>query len=156
MTPSVTRRAATADDDAFLFELFKAVRLPEFAQAPLDQAQLDLLIGIQFTGQQQSYAAQYPGGHDIVLLEGKPIGRIWLYRAAAEHHLVDISMLPEFRNRGIGAALVAEVIATARTAGVRLTCSVAVTNAGSLRFHQRLGFQIVGQDEVYYDLAVER
>jgi ribosomal protein S18 acetylase RimI-like enzyme len=68
---------------------------------------------------------------------------------------VDISLLPEFQNRGIGAALIAEAIAAARAAGVRLSCSVAVTNRGSLRFHQRLGFQVVGRDEVYYDLAVE-
>jgi len=25
-------------------------------------------------------------------------------------------------------------------------------NQGSLRFHQRLGFAVTGQDEVYYDL----
>ena len=63
--------------------------------------------------------------------------------------------MPEFRNRGIGAALVTEAIAAARAAGVRLRCSVAATNPGSLRFHQRLGFQIVGQDDLYYDLALE-
>lgn len=155
MTPSVTTRAATPNDDAFLFELFKAVRAPEFAQAPLEPAQLEMLLSIQFAGQKQSYGAQYAGGHEIILLDGKPIGRIWLHRGRSEHLLVDISLLPEFQNRGIGAALVAEAIAAARAAGVRLSCSVAVTNPGSLRFHQRLGFRIVGQDEVYYDLAVE-
>jgi ribosomal protein S18 acetylase RimI-like enzyme len=68
---------------------------------------------------------------------------------------VDISLMPEFRNRGIGASLLREAIAAARAAGVRLCCSVGVTNPGSLRFHQRLGFQIAGQDEIYYDLAIE-
>ena len=155
MIPSVTTRAATADDDAFLFELFKAVRAPEFAHVPLAPAQLDMLLSIQFAGQKQSYGAQYPGGNHIILMHGQPIGRIWLYCAPSEHHLVDISLVPEFRNRGIGAALIGEAIAAARAAGVRLTCSVAVTNGGSLRFHQRLGFRICGQDEVYYDLAVE-
>jgi len=114
-----------------------------------------MLLRIQFTGQQQSYGAQYPGGNRIVLLNDQPIGRIWLHRGPAAHHLVDISLLPEFRNRGIGAALVNEAIARARAARVRLCCNVAVMNPASLRFHQRLGFQIVAQDEVYYDLAVE-
>ena len=63
--------------------------------------------------------------------------------------------MAEFRNCGIGAALLKDAIGAARAAGVRLCCSVAATNHGSLRFHQRLGFQITGQDEVYYDLAVE-
>jgi ribosomal protein S18 acetylase RimI-like enzyme len=155
MTPHVTTRAATEQDDAFLFALFKDVRSAEFAQAPLAPAQLDMLINIQYAGQKQSYGAQYPGGNDIVLLDGQPIGRMWLYQGPSEHHLVDISLTAEFRNRGIGAALLTEAIAAARAAGVRLCCSVAATNYGSLRFHQRLGFQIVGQDEVYYDLAVE-
>jgi ribosomal protein S18 acetylase RimI-like enzyme len=155
MTPEVTRRAATEQDDAFLFALFRDVRSPEFAQARLAPAQLDFLMSIQYAGQKQTYGAQYPAGNEIVLLDGKPIGRIWLYQGAEEHHLVDISLMTEFRNRGIGSALLAEAIAAARTAGERLCCSVAATNEGSLRFHQRLGFQIAGRDEVYYDLALE-
>jgi ribosomal protein S18 acetylase RimI-like enzyme len=155
MTPSIATRAATADDDAFLFELFKAVRSPEFAQTPLAPAQIEMLLKFQYAGQKQSYSAQYPGGNHMVLMQAKPIGRIWLHCGATEHRLVDIALLPEFRNRGIGAALVAEAVAAARAAGVRLSCSVALTNHGSLRFHQRLGFRITGQDEVFYSLAVE-
>ncbi len=156
MTASaVTTRAATEQDDAFLFALFRSVRAPEFAHLPLPAAQLDHLLGIQYAGQKQSYGAQYPGGHHLVLFDGKPIGRIWLYQGELEHQLVDISLLPEFRNRGIGAGLVTQAIAGARAAGVPLRCSVAAANSGSLRFHQRLGFQIAGRDEVYYDLAVE-
>jgi ribosomal protein S18 acetylase RimI-like enzyme len=155
LTPSVTTRAATEEDDAFLFALFKAVRSLEFAYAPLAPAQLDLLMNIQYTGQKQTYGAQYPDGDHIILVDGLPVGRIWLFRGEAEYQLVDISLMPEFRNRGIGGVLVTDAIAAARAAGVRLCCSVAVTNASSLRFHQRLGFQIAGQDEIYYELAIE-
>ena len=154
MTRSITTRTATEHDDAFLFALFKAVRSGEFAHAALEPAQLDLLIGIQYAGQKQSYGTQYPGGNSIVLLDGEPVGRIWLFRGPAEHHLVDVALMPEFQNRGIGSILIAEAIAAARSAGVRLCCSIALTNGASLRFHQRLGFQVVGHDEIYYDLAV--
>ena len=106
----------------------------EFAQAGLAPAQLDLLMNIQYAGQKASYGVQYPGGNEIVLLDGKAIGRMWLYRGPAEHHLVDISLMAEFRNRGIGAALLREAIAAAQAAGVRLCCSVAATNHGSLAF----------------------
>jgi ribosomal protein S18 acetylase RimI-like enzyme len=151
----VTTRAATEQDDAFLFALFKAVRAPDFAHAPLGPEQLEMLMRMQYAGQKHSYGTQYPGGDAIVLLDEKPIGRMWLCRGAAEHQLVDIALLPEFQNRGIGAALVREAIAAARAGSVRLCSSVAVTNSGSLAFHRRLGFQIVGQDEMYYHLAVE-
>ena len=94
MTPSVTTRAATDQDDAFLFALFTAVRSPEFAYSPLAPAQLDLLMSIQYAGQKQTYGVQYPGGNHIVLLDGLPIGRIWFFRGPTEHQLVDISLLP--------------------------------------------------------------
>ena len=153
--PTLATRPATALDDAFLFTLFKAVRAPEFAHLPLPPEQLDRLLNVQYAGQKMTYAAQYPAGHRIVLLHLNPIGRIGLYRAEGARHLVDISLLPEFRNRGIGSALLAEAIADARAAGEPLTCSVAALNLGSLRFHQRLGFRIVARDEVYCDLALE-
>ena len=155
MTDAITIRPATEQDDAFLYSLFKAVRSPEFAHVPLEPAQLETLLSIQYAGQKYSYRAQYPGGDAIVLLEGTPIGRVWLHREASEHQLVDIALLPEYQNRGIGAALVTEAIAAARAAGVRLCCSVALSNVGSLRFHRRLGFQIVSQDEIYCELALE-
>jgi len=156
MSNTVTRRPATEQDAPFLFELFQAVRLPDFAQVPMAPAQLDLVMRMQYAGQKHTYGAQFPGpGHDVILVEGIPAGRIWVYRGTEAHQLVDISLMPEYRNRGIGAGLVTEAIGAAREAGVRLCCSVALTNPGSLRFHQRLGFRIVGQDEVYYDLASE-
>jgi ribosomal protein S18 acetylase RimI-like enzyme len=155
MTSQITTRAAAPGDEAFLFALFRSVREPEFASLGLDPAQLDMLLRMQFTGQQRTYAAQYPEGNAIVELDGRPIGRIWLHCTPERHRLVDISLLPEFRNRGIGAALLRDAVASARAAGARLGCSVAVSNPGSLRFHTRLGFRIVSQDEVYYELEVE-
>ena len=156
MAFQVTTRAASPEDDSFLYELFKSVRAPEFASAQLGPAQLEMLLGIQYAGQKMTYGAQYPDSDRIIQLEGSPIGRIWLHRGPAEHRLVDIALMPEFRNRGIGAGLITQAISEAQSAGVQLCCSIALTNQGSLRFHQRLGFQIVGQDDMYYDLAVQR
>ncbi len=153
---SVSRRRATEEDDAFLFDLFRAVRAPEFAGALIPAAQLDLLMRIQYAGQKQSYAVQYPDSdHELVLVDGDLVGRIWFFRMPSEHRLVDIALLPEYRNRGIGSGLLRQAIANAGQSGVPLRCSVGITNAGSLRFHQRLGFRIVSQDEVYAEMELE-
>lgn len=150
----MTKRPATEDDDSFLFELFKAVRSPDFAYVPLTPDQLEGLMRMQYAGQRQSYAAQFPDSdHEIVLIDGEPAGRIWIYRTATEHRLVDIALLPQYQNRGAGSALVKEALAASTQAGMPLCCSVSVRNHGSLRFHHRLGFRIVSQDEVYYELA---
>ena len=153
MSSPVTLRPATEQDDGFLYDLFKAVRMPDFAHVTLPPEQLEGLMKMQYAGQKFSYSTQYPGpGHDIVMLDGAPVGRIWMSRSESEHLLVDIALLPAVQNRGIGGALLHDVLAAAKQAGVPVKCSVAVTNPGSLRFHQRLGFQIVARDELYYEL----
>lgn len=154
---SVTRQRATAADDPFLFELFVALRGPDFSGTPIPPAQLNMLMQLQYAAQKRSYSQQYPDSdHDIVLVEGSRAARIWISLLPAEHRLVDISILPAYQSRGIGTGLVVEAIENARQAGVPLRCSVALSNAGSLRFHQRLGFRIVSQDEVYAELEADR
>ena len=150
----ITKRPATREDAGFLFAVFREVRGPEFALAGLPPAQLDPLLEMQFRAQTAGYTAQYPGSeHSIVVVDGVPAGRIWVFRSPEEFLLVDISLLEACRNRGIGSALLKELVAEARAAGVPLRSSVALTNPASLRLHQRLGFTIAAQDEVYYDLV---
>jgi len=153
--PALSTRPVAWQDEEFLWALFKTVRSAEFAHVPLSPAALDRILEVQYRGQKMSYESQYAGGHDIILLDGVPVGRIWLFRGAEERILVDISLLPAYRNRGIGGALIERAIAAARAAGVPLRSSVALSNTGSLRLHQRLGFRIAGQDDVYCDLVVE-
>ena len=148
-----TLRSAAPEDDSFLFELFQAVRGGEFAQWGLPTCQLGPLLRMQFQAQAGSYRANYPSSdHSIVLVDGERAGRIWIDRGPARYVLVDISLLPAFQNRAIGTALVSDLVAQARAAAVPVECHVALNNPGSLRFHQRLGFTITGQDQMYLRL----
>jgi len=155
MNSAVTTRPATEDDEAFLFHLFKTLRSSEFRYPVMDPRQLESILDIQYRAQRHTYRMQYPGGDRIILFDGEPIGRIWLYRSPSQHQLVEIAVLPGYRNWGVGAVMVKEAIADARAAGVPLISSVAAANTGSIQFHQRLGFQVVGNDEIYCDLAVK-
>jgi ribosomal protein S18 acetylase RimI-like enzyme len=125
----------------------------DFEQWGIPTCQMGPLLRMQFQAQTASYRAQYPDSlHSIVLLDNARAGRVWVDRAPGQFLLVDISILPAFQNHGVGAALVSDLIAEATRAGAPVQCHVAVTNQGSLRFHQRLGFEIVSQDGVYYEL----
>ena len=153
MTPSISLRPVSRSDESFLLELFKSVRAPEFAIAALPAAQLDMLLTMQFKAQTGAYETGYPGSrHSIVLSGETPIGHIWVDRDSAGYRLIDIALVPDCRGRGIGSGLLRQLIGDAEAAGVALRCSVAVSNTGSLRFHQRLGFCITSQDPVYYEL----
>ena len=146
---SVSLRPATAEDESFLFDLYCAVRAPEFALLPLPPEQKNHLIAMQYAAQRNAYRAEYPGSsYEIVLEQGRPVGRIWIARLEDEFHLVDIALLPQARNAGIGTMLMKQLQAEARRAGKPVRSSIFQFNPGSLRFHQRLGFQVTNEDEI--------
>jgi ribosomal protein S18 acetylase RimI-like enzyme len=109
------------------------------------------LIAMQFHAQMGAYAATYPNScYHIVLLDSRPIGRLWVARQDNQYELVDIAIHPDLGNKGIGTALVQRLQADAQQARLPIRSSVSRFNPGSLRFHQRLGFRIVREDQIYF------
>ena len=153
MSGSITLRPVTTQDEPFLYNLYKLSRAEEFSAAPFTDAQFDALMRMQYSARKGSYEAQFPGAdHSVVAVDGTDAGQVWIFRDNSQHRLVDISILTPYQNKGLGTRLVNDLIQQARTAGLPLTCSVATNNPGSLRFHQRLGFHITSQNELYYQL----
>lgn len=149
--PAVQTRASLPGDTSFLCRLYSTTRTGEFDA--LDPDTRRMLLDMQARAQQNSYELQYPGSeHRIVLVDDLPAGRIWIARTAAEHRLVDVSLLPGFRNAGIGSQLLRREMKLAAQAGKPLRIRVHRSNAGSLRFHLRLGFWITYQGPVYSEL----
>ena len=70
-----------------------------------------------------------------------------------EFVLIDIALLPEQRNAGIGAQLVAPLIQQALAAGRPLEAHVHRDNP-ACRLWRRLGFEIVADDGVYLQIRV--
>jgi ribosomal protein S18 acetylase RimI-like enzyme len=144
-------RPAGPQDEPFLYDLYFAVRGPEFAQAPISQAQRVALIEMQFRTQMGAYAAAYPNScYHIVLLDSRPIGRLWVARQDEAYHLVDIAIHPEVRSKGIGTALIQRLQADAQQAKLPIQSIVFRFNPGSLRFHRRLGFRMVREDPMHF------
>jgi ribosomal protein S18 acetylase RimI-like enzyme len=144
-------RPALPQDEPFLYDLYFAVRGPEFAQAPVSEEQRVALIAMQFRAQMGSYAAMYPNSCcHIVLLDSRPIGRLWVARQDDEYRLVDIAIHPDVSNKGIGTVLIQRLQADAQQAKLPIRSMVLRFNPGSLRFHQRLGFRTVREDLMYF------
>jgi ribosomal protein S18 acetylase RimI-like enzyme len=66
---------------------------------------------------------------------------------------MDIALLPEFRNRGFGSALLGSLIAEADAAGVKVSIHVEIFNPAR-ELYQRLGFRQAAERGVY--LLLER
>jgi ribosomal protein S18 acetylase RimI-like enzyme len=144
-------RPALPQDEIFLYELYSAVRGPEFDLAAISATQKEHLLRMQFQGQISAYTQMYPNScYHIVLLDSKPVGRLWFAPGEGEYHLVDIALHPSVQKKGIGTVLVQRLQEEATRARSPITSTVFRFNPGSLRFHKRLGFAIVREDEMHY------
>lgn len=149
----ITTRPATAADEEFLFDLYCAVRAPEFAMLPVPEEQRRYIIRTQYEWQANAYKASYPGfSYQIVLLEGERSGRIWIARTDVGYELVDIAIHPRVQQRGIGRILLRRLQEEAASAQAAVHSSVAHWNLASLRLHESLGFRVASRDEMQLHL----
>ncbi len=112
---------------------------------------------MQYTAQRRWYDMAYAGAEHRLILgnngeNDEPIGRILVQRGKGAIELVDISLLPEHRNRGIGTALLHELIEESRKSQATLRLQVLRNNAGAIRLYRRLGFTTGSEDEMRYQM----
>jgi len=127
---------------------------PEFSLLDLPHEQLNQLLRMQFAAQQREYRSAYPGSEQsIVSFKDAAVGHLWVARKDSEIHVLDISLLPEFRRLGIGSVLYRQLLAEGKAKGQAVRCSVSRFNEASLQFHRRLGFRTIAETDVM--LAME-
>jgi len=144
-------RPAMAQDEIFLYELYVAIRGPMFALAPITAAQQEHLLRMQFQAQISSYTQQFPNScYHLVLLDSKPVGRLWVAPGDRAFLLVDIAIHPKVQSKGLGTVLVQRLQQEAQNAKLPIKSTVDRFNPGSLKFHKRLGFQVVREDQLNY------
>jgi len=78
------------------------------------------------------------------------VGRLWVAPGDNEYLLVDIALHPSVQKKGIGTVVIQRLQQEAAKARMPIRSSVFRFNPGSLRFHQKLGFRIVREDQVNY------
>lgn len=137
-------RAATEEDYEELVRVYASERAAELDQVTWwDDAQKLEFCRSQYAAQKNEYDSRFPDAeYDVISVEGRTAGRIWVGRGEKEIRLLDIVLLPEFREQGIGAVLVGALIEEARSAGKRLRHMVFVMNEDARRFYERLGFRV--------------
>jgi ribosomal protein S18 acetylase RimI-like enzyme len=147
-------RPSLPEDREFLFRLYASTREHELRAFGWPPAQQEAFLRMQFNAQQQWYAATYSTAENqIIEKDHEPIGRMIVQREADIWRLVDISLLPEHRGRGIGGELVRTLIQQCGESGAVLRLQVLNTNPAQ-RLYTRLGFIKTGQDQIYTQMEV--
>src|SRR2546423_4591014 len=139
-TAPVALRPVDENDEVFLRRLYASVREDELALVPWDGAEKSAFLRQQFEAQDAYYHEHYDGAtFDVIELDGGPVGRLYVARWEHEIRIVDIALLPEHRDRGIGTALIRALLDEAAAAGKPLSIHVEKHNPAR-RLYERLGF----------------
>lgn len=110
---------------------------------------------MQFNAQRQQYDEVYPQAENRIILQNNiPLGRMLVNSSESEITLVDIALLPEHRNAGVGTSLVQGLLAEALAARKPVRLHVWKFNP-AFHLYERLGFSIVGDQSSYLEMLFQ-
>lgn len=141
-------REATADDENFLFEVYASTRIEELAEVGWNEQQKLAFLKMQFIARERTYPRV---DNQIIVLNGRPAGRMLVERNEKEILLRDIALLTAYRNGGVGSRLVQDLITEAGVAGKPLRLHVLSTSP-AVRLYERLGLCRTGDDGTYLEM----
>ena len=142
-------RDSTEADRQLLFEVYAHTRAAELAAAPWTTEQKHAFVVHQFLAQDADYRARWPHGRFLVVeAGGEPVGRLYLGETAEEVRVIDVALLPRHCGRGIGTAIMRDVLADAARRGLAVVLHVEHWNPAR-RLYERLGFTEAGRGDVH-------
>ncbi len=149
---SVDLRPARPAVEQFLLEVYASTREAELALTDWTPAHKEQFARMQGEAAERHYREHYPGAEfDVVLVDGQPAGRLYLWRTEEEIRVVDIALLPDYRGRGVGTALLRDLLEESDRTGKPVRLHVEKFSP-ALQFYLRLGFVELDDRGVYWFL----
>ncbi|MCM3628985.1 GNAT family N-acetyltransferase [Paenibacillus glycanilyticus] len=140
---------ACPEDAGFLFEVYADTRREEMEAWGWPAEETNAFLRMQFELQARSYRMQFPESvTQVIIHEGNRVGRL-IVSANDSIHLIDISLLTAYRNKGIGTAVITSL---QQGAGLPIKLSVLEHNPAK-RLYERLGFKAIGEASLYISMS---
>jgi GNAT superfamily N-acetyltransferase len=150
--PALTLQAESAEDEAFLFEVYASTREEELAVVAWDAAARRRFLEMQFRAMRKGYRGMFPDAEfAVILLDGRPVGRAVVDRSGEAIHVVDLALLGPERNQGIGTRLLRQWTEEAAQTNRPLRLRV-LKGSRARRLYERLGFMRTDDDGLYEGL----
>jgi GNAT superfamily N-acetyltransferase len=148
-------RDATAEDLEFQKQLYTTTREDEMDAAGFPQKMREAFIEMQFTAQTTHYTTHHPHAKWLIIeCDNTRAGRLILDMnlERSDLNIMDIALMPEFRGKGIGSAILKDILADAELKNhtVRL---FAFTGERAIQLYHRLGFVDLNVDEIHTELV---
>jgi ribosomal protein S18 acetylase RimI-like enzyme len=138
--PRYHLRPATAEDFAFLHALHVATLKEYVAQT----------WGWDDAAQAARFRDRFrPEANQIVVVDDREVGVLAVERRPDALFIANIAVVPERQGRGLGAALIGDVLAESARTGVVVRLQTLRVNPAR-RLYERLGFAIEGETPTHY------
>jgi ribosomal protein S18 acetylase RimI-like enzyme len=85
----------------------------------------------------------------IVVVNGREAGVVAVERRSSEVYLANIEVMPAYQGRGLGTAIIRDILAGAQAAGLPVALQVLKVNPAR-RLYDRLGFTITGETPTHF------
>jgi GNAT superfamily N-acetyltransferase len=145
-------RPARKDEEAFLFQVYASTRAAEMAWLDWAPEQKDAFLQMQSTAQLKHYRLNYPKAeYQIIEQNGVAVGRLIVDRSKNPILLMDIALLPEYQEKGVGTALIQDLMAEAASRNWSLCLHVETFNP-AMQLYSRLGFVKNGEMGIYHEM----
>jgi ribosomal protein S18 acetylase RimI-like enzyme len=148
---NLSLREATPADQSFLLDVYASTRIDELAPLDWSDDQKRAFIKMQYVTRERIYPQ---GDNQIIVVNGREIGRILVDRGETSIRLIDIALLTEYRNAGIGTRLLRDLIKESTAAGKPIVLHVLATSPAA-RLYERLGFRQTGYEAAYFEMKWE-
>jgi ribosomal protein S18 acetylase RimI-like enzyme len=151
-TVAIALRPIHPEDEPFLRRVYASTRLEELAPLGWSAEQHAAFLNQQFDAQHHHYHTYYvDAAFQVIMLGDRPIGRLYVARWPDQILLIDIALLPEYRNAGIGSRLLRDLLDEAARTARPVRIHVEKFNP-ALRLYERLGFSIVEDHGVHWSM----
>jgi len=142
-------RAVTPGDESFIEKVYRSTREAELEMTNWPEEQKNAFIIMQSMAQEAEYRAKFSNAvFQLVLYKKKPAGRFYTWEGEEEIRLIDITLLPEFRGKGIGSFLLNELISRSAKSRKKISLHVDPGNP-AISLYNRNGFVHISNNGRY-------
>ena len=149
---SITLRPVDKTDEDFLIELYKSSRGDDLRGLGWTEDRISEFLGMQYDAQRHFLESEYKRATDeVVLCANQPAGRLIVERREHEIRCIDLALLPEHRNSGIGTFLIRTLQNEARREAKPLRLQVIRFNR-AVNLLERLGFVRTSETGTHFQM----
>jgi ribosomal protein S18 acetylase RimI-like enzyme len=133
-------RPVEEKDDSFIETVYRSTREDELSLTNWSEQQKNAFSSMQSMAQLAEYKTKFPdAAFRVIIFNKKDAGRFYTWENDHEIRLIDITLLPEFRGKGIGTFLLKDLIEKANKVQKKISLHVEPVNP-ALQLYRRLGF----------------